>query len=463
MRRRIRRHIRRKAAPKIRRCACAGAREGAKERMAGAGGLMIGGAKDPAEARADARAAKALSAAPTIHRKCADCEAVEARRRPAAGVLAPGKAAAPAPKAAETAVKALGAGRPLSAPEQAFYEPRLGADLSAVRLHENAAADAAAGAMDAAAFTLGRDIAFARGARSPALLAHELAHAAEDAPIARRTLLVRGNQLPIPQHPGHTLHQTVGEATQGYFDRICPDAEARIAPRGQVTFDEGFCAEHGSGPEDGCSCMCALINSRHTWRIIMRDSTNPLSDPRNSYDDFAASHSGRGGTGGYIFVPSPNEPREYGAARQGGAIVALENWEVLLHEMCGHATLADVGAHPRYYEHGRIVSGPEELRQGHGPVNERVNAIAGRIPGASGPPRGTSLRDAWCGESFVRERGTTDWGPPSHEQACAAARQHYLERMRRLYPDHSEFFPPQEFEMGDTLPPEPSQPAETSE
>lgn len=192
MRHRVKRRIRRRAAPKVRRCACNVARAEARERMAGAGGLIIGGAKDPAEAKADARATRALATVPTVHRKCAGCEADEtAQRSPAAGVIAPGASSSPAPKTAQKAVNALGPGRPLSAPDRAFYEPRLNADLSAVRLHENAAADTAARTMDAQAFTLGTDIAFAKGERAKGgtrLMAHELAHAAEGDGEVRRTI-----------------------------------------------------------------------------------------------------------------------------------------------------------------------------------------------------------------------------------------------------------------------------------
>lgn len=155
----------------------ASVRMDAKQSMSVQGGLMIGGAKDPAETRADSRAA------PAIHRKCAACAAeVTAQRSPASGVIAPGAGPAPASKSAQKAVNALGPGRPLSAPERSFYEPRLNADLSPVRLHEDATADKAARAMDAQAFTLGTDIAFAKGQRAkggPSLMAHELAHAAE--------------------------------------------------------------------------------------------------------------------------------------------------------------------------------------------------------------------------------------------------------------------------------------------
>lgn len=94
-----------------------------------------------------------------------------------------------------------GDGRPLSEPVRAFFEPRIGADFSQVRIHDGAAADTAASAVGARAFTLGRDIAFARGEFSPGttegqrLLAHELAHVVQqggsDAGGPSRALLQR--------------------------------------------------------------------------------------------------------------------------------------------------------------------------------------------------------------------------------------------------------------------------------
>src|SRR6266571_2547810 len=73
-------------------------------------------------------------------------------------------------------------GQPLPDSTRAFFEPRLGADLSAVRVHSDATAARAASAVSARAFTLGPDIVFAKGAYAPntsagrELLAHELTH-----------------------------------------------------------------------------------------------------------------------------------------------------------------------------------------------------------------------------------------------------------------------------------------------
>ncbi len=89
-----------------------------------------------------------------------------------------------------TASKAVGAqvaglrggGQALSSSARAFFEPRFGADFSDVRIHTGQRAEAAARALNARAFTTGRDVVFGRGEFAPTtraggeLLAHELTH-----------------------------------------------------------------------------------------------------------------------------------------------------------------------------------------------------------------------------------------------------------------------------------------------
>ena len=73
-------------------------------------------------------------------------------------------------------------GRPLPKSIRAFFEPRFGRDLSRVRLHSNPEAAKMARALNARAFTVGRDIIFGSGQFAPGttsgqmLLAHELTH-----------------------------------------------------------------------------------------------------------------------------------------------------------------------------------------------------------------------------------------------------------------------------------------------
>lgn len=73
-------------------------------------------------------------------------------------------------------------GQPLPTSTRAFFESRFGRDFSGVRVHTGSQADEAARSIDAEAFTLGTDIAFAEGNYRPhttagrRLLAHELTH-----------------------------------------------------------------------------------------------------------------------------------------------------------------------------------------------------------------------------------------------------------------------------------------------
>ena len=73
-------------------------------------------------------------------------------------------------------------GRALDSGSRREMESRFGHDFSQVRVHDDSLANRSASAMGAAAYTVGRDIAFARGMQEPGdlhrrrLLAHELAH-----------------------------------------------------------------------------------------------------------------------------------------------------------------------------------------------------------------------------------------------------------------------------------------------
>jgi hypothetical protein len=73
-------------------------------------------------------------------------------------------------------------GQPLPSSVRGYFEPRFGYDLSHVRVHTTAKAAESARAVNAQAYTLGRDIIFGNGHYSPEtssgrqLLAHELTH-----------------------------------------------------------------------------------------------------------------------------------------------------------------------------------------------------------------------------------------------------------------------------------------------
>jgi hypothetical protein len=78
-------------------------------------------------------------------------------------------------------------GQPLDEATRAWFEPRLGHDFRRVRLHTGATAAAAAQAVQARAYTVGRHIVFGSGAHPTTdrnLLAHELAHVVQQHEVA---------------------------------------------------------------------------------------------------------------------------------------------------------------------------------------------------------------------------------------------------------------------------------------
>ena len=117
----------------------------------------------------------------TVHRKCDKCdeeeepETVQRKALPRLGV----EASRPQSHVSDALSSA---GQLLDHQTRAFFEPRLGYDLSSVRIHTDPAAAESARAVEARAYTLGRDIVFGPSQYAPStsegrrLLAHELAH-----------------------------------------------------------------------------------------------------------------------------------------------------------------------------------------------------------------------------------------------------------------------------------------------
>lgn len=271
---RIRRKTRR-ARPQLRRAPSPGgtaARADAKLAMAPAGGLMIGGVHDPAEKAADDTAERIMRMDAPVRRNEAAPKADEektARRTPAeedkdevkpkaaakAAPVAPGATAAPASPAASKAIGAMGQGRPMASAERAFFEPRFGADLSPVRIHDGEEADHASKSIGARAFAHGSDIAFADGEYAPGtddgrrLMAHELAHVVElshavhrddDDPPPQPTSVTLSFDAAIPQGmtgPTRLQASTDGEQITWSIEpgSTTPDSATTIDDRGRIT------------------------------------------------------------------------------------------------------------------------------------------------------------------------------------------------------------------------------------
>lgn len=126
---------------------------------------------------------------PSVQRKCGPCAEEEIQRKtseeedeePIQKKTAAGAANEINP-ALESGLGNLGSGQPLPVSARAFFEPRFGYDLGAVRVHADTRAARAAADLGARAFATGRDLFFGAGEYAPhavegrRLIAHELAH-----------------------------------------------------------------------------------------------------------------------------------------------------------------------------------------------------------------------------------------------------------------------------------------------
>jgi len=155
--------------------------------------LVVGPSNDPLEQEADRVAAQVMrmpdtepavtAAQPQLSRKCAACEEEDAEKLQTKPAGTSEAAAQAAPTIVHEVLRSPG--QPLAAPARDFFEPRFGRDFSDVRVHADTQAAESARAVNALAYTVGRDIVFGQAAYDPrglagkSLLAHELAHVAQ--------------------------------------------------------------------------------------------------------------------------------------------------------------------------------------------------------------------------------------------------------------------------------------------
>lgn len=119
------------------------------------------------------------------HSECAACRAKRLARLQRSAVSAE---PATVPPSVHDVLRSPG--QPLDAATRGFMEPRFGHDFSQVRVHADASAAASARDVHALAYTVGQDVVFGAHQYAPQtptgkmLLAHELTHVVQQAPVA---------------------------------------------------------------------------------------------------------------------------------------------------------------------------------------------------------------------------------------------------------------------------------------
>jgi len=168
----------------------------------------------------------------------------------------------------ESRINALQArGRHLPESTRSFFEPRFGHDFSQVRVHTNAQAAEMARAMNARAFTTGRDIVFGAGQYAPEatggkkLLAHELTHVVQqnnfmDVSDKISTGNLRAHELIHTIKKSNISEQEADEVAKRVVNTI-NTSSLQIAPSTAQRQEEemaiGRINNHQIGSEDGYS------------------------------------------------------------------------------------------------------------------------------------------------------------------------------------------------------------------
>ena len=166
-----------------------------------AGGVSVSNRMQISRVQRKCAACEAKLAGPLVQRLCTECSAAEDKEKGLVQGKADSSGGNPLSNGVQSQIDNLrGSGQPLPASARNYFEPRFGYDFSGVRVHAGSQAAQVARSINAKAFTVGRDIAFASGEYSPqtnsgkSLLAHELVHVVQQGHAAS-SVPSRGIQL----------------------------------------------------------------------------------------------------------------------------------------------------------------------------------------------------------------------------------------------------------------------------
>jgi LysM repeat protein len=189
----------------------------------------------------------------------------EAGHGPTRSASSPAPAREKAPPIVHEVVSQPGAA--LDSATRGFFEPRLGHDLSNVRLHTDARAAASARAVDASAYTVGRDVVFGTAQYAPEtyqgrhLLAHELMHVVQqNGRSAPPELMLGSAESPVE----HEAERIAGFIT-GQPDHRQPSGARHVGvPQIVQRYEAG---EHAQFGETGDVLKALVAERTFTYKV----------------------------------------------------------------------------------------------------------------------------------------------------------------------------------------------------
>lgn len=262
-------------------------------------------------------------------------------------------------------------------------------DFSLIRVHSDERAAQAAQSVDAQAFTVGSDVVFGAGHYTPhtregrQLLAHELTHTLqqESGPHLRRKLRV---DPAVPSNaPANDPARGLSPATRlsmidSQIQALC--SQFRVNTGGAVesaalqSIDRDTIAAGGNST--GCCCLSILTDAPTQWTI-------EVSSVIGAQTDFG-SHK--------VFLNPTNTPVEFGAFTGSNKLAFQGAVPTAGHELCGHAALEEVKAHPADQDRLRTDVHDPTVRI-ENQISTEQGVAAGNLRGlaASGSHRGESV------------------------------------------------------------------------
>ncbi len=389
-------------------CACGG---GCPACQAKSSDLKVSQPNDPAEIEADATADQvmrmpeqtSIQAKPNaqsassmqittipsmIHRKCDACEEkdeTKIQRKPL-----PSGGGVPAQSPAHVSSAIGSGGRALDLQTRNFFETRLGYDLSGVRIRTGSTAEHSASAIVAKAYTVGSNIVFGSGEYKPEsesgrhLIAHELAHVAQQSKTGKQNTLHRRLKVDAAASDDPA---TAISMIDPMITSLCPDFKTN-STTGEITPRAGspcsiprFRAVAASSNPLGCCCLCTMTRPWGAdWRIIVSAIDAPTTNS---------------GTHRVRMTPTsgPNAPElRHWTPRPVQAASTQQPVEAFGHELCGHAALMKIVAHPGN-------TGDRAYDDEHDPTVRIQNALATEM-GLSSARRGLAGGGTHRGESL---------------------------------------------------------------
>ncbi|MEC4675502.1 MAG: DUF4157 domain-containing protein [Nitrospirota bacterium] len=319
------------------------------------------------------------------------------------------------PPGLDTAIESMrGGGQPLPSSERAFFGPRFGYDFSHVRLHTTSKAAETARAVNAKAFTVGRDIAFGAGQYAPTtdtgrnLIAHELVHVVQqnhqlarryDQPDRRISQKLPADNIArkwVVENPDVAVPaggRTNGELLLDAFQNIC--GLAQLVNRGADKRLELAAGPPSPNRTEGCGCLQTIENDVANMEAGNASTLNTY--PRIEVVPHGWSYTSPDPNHPKVGARHPVDPFEWGYWTGSDRRQTKEFFRTVAHEVCGHMA--------------SFVSGVQSGRgsgRGHNEAIIRENRVAAEHGVSVSGQRGLDVSEGGViagvhrGESFLR-------------------------------------------------------------